>query len=43
MIPSLVKKMFNMARDRKPTVIFVDEIDTLCGSREVCLGELNQR
>ena len=33
---SLVKAMFNMARDRKPTVVFVDEIDSLCASRDVC-------
>ena len=32
---SLVKQMFKMARDKKPTVIFVDEIDSLCGSRDV--------
>ena len=31
----LVKTMFNMARQMKPTVIFVDEIDSLCASRDV--------
>lgn len=35
LIPSLVKQMFKMAREKKPTVIFVDEIDSLCGSRDV--------
>lgn len=34
---SLVKQMFKMAREKKPTVIFVDEIDSLCGSRDVPL------
>ena len=32
---SLVKGMFNLARVKKPTVIFIDEIDSLCGSRDV--------
>ena len=28
--------MFNLAREKKPTVVFVDEIDSLCTSRDVC-------
>lgn len=32
---SLVKAMFTMAREKKPTVVFVDEIDSLCASRDV--------
>lgn len=32
---SLVKAMFELAREKKPTVIFIDEIDSLCGSRDV--------
>ena len=34
-ISSLVKGMFNLARAKKPTVILIDEIDSLCGSRDV--------
>ena len=29
----LVKQLFEMARDNKPAIIFVDEVDSLCGSR----------
>lgn len=29
----LVKQLFTLARDQKPAIIFVDEVDSLCASR----------
>lgn len=29
----LVKNLFEMAREQSPSIVFIDEVDSLCGSR----------
>ena len=33
-IPRLVRQLFTLAREHKPSIIFIDEIDALCANRE---------
>jgi len=39
----LVRSLFEMARESKPSIIFIDEIDSLCGSRSDTESESARR
>lgn len=39
----LVRSLFKMARDRKPAIIFIDEIDSMCGARGDGQSESSRR
>ncbi|KAG6940779.1 vacuolar protein sorting 4 -like protein A [Chelydra serpentina] len=39
----LVKNLFELARQHKPSIIFIDEVDSLCGSRNENESEAGRR
>lgn len=39
----LVKQLFLLARENKPAIIFIDEVDSLCGSRSEGENETSRR
>lgn len=39
----LVKNLFELAREHSPSIIFIDEVDSLCGSRSENESEAARR
>lgn len=39
----LVKNLFEMARESKPAIIFIDEVDSLCGARSEGENDTSRR
>ena len=39
----LVRNLFEMARESRPSIVFIDEIDSLCGSRSDSESESARR